>query len=103
MVNVGPVRTDIDDSLNAQWLAIRPGTDTALLIAIAKTLVDEQLIDNCFIQQNTVGMDKFQNYLNGLDDGYRKGCRLGVGDCAVPANRIRNSPAHGREPNHDLD
>ena len=40
-VNVGPIRVDIDDSLNAEWLAVRPGTDTAVLIAFAKTLVPD--------------------------------------------------------------
>ena len=71
-VNVGPIRTDIDASLNADWLAIRPGTDTALLIAIAKTLVDEGLADNTFIQQYTVGIEEFQKYLHGVEDGIEK-------------------------------
>ena len=62
-VNVGPIRVDVDDSLDAEWLAIRPGTDAALLIAIAKTLLDEQLADSGFLEKYTVGIDKFQNYL----------------------------------------
>ncbi len=87
-VNVGPIRTDIDDALNAQWLAIRPGTDTALLIAIAKTLLDEQLTDNGFIQQYTVGIEEFQNYLNGVDDGINKDADWASAICAIPASQI---------------
>jgi biotin/methionine sulfoxide reductase len=88
-VNVGPIRTDIDDSLNADWIAIRPGTDTALLIAIAKTLVDEGLADNAFIQQYTIGIEEFQRYLHGVDDGIEKDAVWASRICAVPAERIR--------------
>jgi biotin/methionine sulfoxide reductase len=88
-VNVSPIRADIDDSLKAEWLAIRPGTDTALLIAIAKTLVDEQLTDTGFLEQYTVGMDEFQNYLNGIGDGIAKDADWASAICAVPADRIR--------------
>jgi len=89
MVNIGPIRADIEDSLNAQWLSIRPGTDTALLIAIAKTLVDEQLADSDFIEQCTVGMDEFQNYLNGVDDCVEKNAEWASAICAIPAGQIR--------------
>ncbi|MFT5894057.1 MAG: biotin/methionine sulfoxide reductase, partial [bacterium] len=33
-VNVSPMKTDVIDELNAQWLAPRPSTDVALLLAI---------------------------------------------------------------------
>jgi biotin/methionine sulfoxide reductase len=89
MVNIGPIRADIEDSLNAQWLAIRPGTDTALLIAIAKTLVDEELSDKPFIEQYTVGMDEFQSYLSGIDDGVEKNADWAAAICAIPAEKIR--------------
>ena len=89
MVNIGPIRADIEDSLNAQWLAIRPGTDTALLIAIAKTLVDEELSDKPFIEQYTVGMDEFQSYLSGIDDGVEKNADWASAICAIPAEKIR--------------
>ncbi len=88
-VNVSPIRADIDDSLNADWVAIRPGTDTALLIAIAKTLLDEQLTDNDFIQRYTVGFDVFQQYLEGVDDGIAKDAVWASTICAVSAQRIR--------------
>ena len=88
-VNVGPIRADIDDSLNADWIAIRPGTDTALLIAIAKTLVDEGLADKDFIEQYTVGIEEFLTYLHGVDDGIEKDALWASRICAVPVERIR--------------
>jgi biotin/methionine sulfoxide reductase len=89
-VNVSPIRADVDDSLNAEWLALRPGTDTALLIAIAKTLADEQLMDNAFLERYTIGMDEFRNYLDGVDDGIAKDADWASAICAVPADRIRD-------------
>ena len=88
-VNVSPIRADVDDSLNAEWLAIRPGTDTAMLIAIAKTLVDEQQADWGFLERYTVGMHEFQRYLDGTDDGIAKDADWAGAICAVPARRIR--------------
>ena len=88
-VNVGPIRADIDDSLNAEWLAVRPGTDTAMVIAIAKTLADEQLADTNFLEKYTVGMQEFQRYLDGVDDGVAKNAEWASAICAVPADRIR--------------
>ena len=88
-VNIGPIRGDIDDSLNAEWLAIRPGTDTAMLIAMAKTLLDEQLADTGFLERYTVGMDEFQKYLHGVEDGIAKDADWAAMICAVPAERIR--------------
>jgi biotin/methionine sulfoxide reductase len=88
-INIGPIRSDVDDSLNAEWLTIRPGTDTALLIAIAWTLVDEKLADNDFIQRYTVGISEFQNYLNGVNDGVEKNADWAADICAIPADQIR--------------
>ncbi len=88
-VNIGPIRADVEASLNPEWIPIRPGTDTALLIAIAKTLVDEQLTDVAFLQRYTVGMDRFQDYLDGKDDGIEKNADWSSKICAIPAERIR--------------
>lgn len=88
-VNISPIRADIDDSLKAEWFAIRPGTDTALLIAIAKTLVDEQLADASFLEQYTSGFDEFRKYLDGDDDGIARDADWASVICAISADRIR--------------
>ena len=89
-VNISPIRADIEDSLHAEWLAIRPGTDTALLIAIANTLANEKLTDNEFIRQYTVGINEFLVYLNGGEDGIEKNAEWASDICAIPAEKIRN-------------
>ena len=88
-VNVSPIRADVDDSLNPHWLPIRPGTDSAMLIAIAWTLLEEQLTDNEFLDRYTVGMGAFRKYLAGADDGIAKDADWAAAICAVPAASIR--------------
>lgn len=42
-----------------EWVPIRPGTDLALLLAIARVLIKEGLFDQEFIAQYTVGFEEF--------------------------------------------
>jgi len=38
IVNVSPLEEDVDPELGAEWIPIRPGSDTALMLGIAHTL-----------------------------------------------------------------
>lgn len=55
LVNVSPVRSDMQDDLQAEWLPIRPGTDTALMMGMAHTLIIEGLVDAVFLDRCTTG------------------------------------------------
>ncbi len=48
------------------WLPIRPGTDTALLLAWMNVLIAEDLIDRAFIDQWTVGFDELAAHVAAL-------------------------------------
>ncbi|MDR2400845.1 MAG: molybdopterin-dependent oxidoreductase, partial [Deferribacteraceae bacterium] len=41
-----------------EWIPVRPGTDTALLLAVAWVLIDEGLVKTSFLDNNTVGYDE---------------------------------------------
>ena len=71
-VNIGVLRSDTVDFLDAEWLAPRPNTDTALMLGIAHTLVIEELCDRQAIETYTVGYDRFEPYLLGESDGQPK-------------------------------
>jgi len=46
-------------ALATEWIPIRPGTDLALLLAIASVLISENLYDAAFVEKNSTGFDKF--------------------------------------------
>lgn len=46
--------------LAKDWLAIRPGTDLALILAMSNVLVFEELYDKDFIENYTTGFDEFK-------------------------------------------
>lgn len=54
-INISPVRNDLSAVPEAEWLAIRPGTDTALLLALSYVLIAESLYDQAFVASHTVG------------------------------------------------
>lgn len=74
-INISPVKNDLSAVPSAQWMAIKPGTDTALLLALCHTLITESRHDNAFIESHTVGFEPFRAYLMGETDGYAKTAR----------------------------
>lgn len=48
------------------WLPIKPGTDTALLLAWINVLIGEKLYDAGFVQQWTSGFDKLAEHVRTL-------------------------------------
>lgn len=88
-VNISPLRSDTDAQVNADWLAIRPNTDVALILALCQTLLEEQLYDAAFLDRYTVGFDPFAAYLRGDSDGTPKSPEWASTICAIPAQDIR--------------
>ena len=87
-VNVSPVRSDIDTGGPVDWIAIRPNTDTALILALCHTLYTQGLHQPDFLARNCVGFDKFLPYLTGTHDGQAKDAAWAANITAVPAQRI---------------
>ncbi len=71
-VLVGPIRDDFPPEAAAEWLPITPGTDTALMLALAHTLAAEGLHDRAFLDRFCVGYPVFEAYLLGRSDGQPK-------------------------------
>jgi biotin/methionine sulfoxide reductase len=71
-VNVSPVRANLGEVTSAEWLPIRPNTDTAVMLALAQVLVAEDLHDREFLARHCVGFERFRPYLMGETDGVPK-------------------------------
>ena len=88
-VNISPLRSDLEDFTEAEWLAPRPSTDTAILLGIAHTLYDEDLHDGAFIERYTHGFDQFVPYLIGVNDGIVKSAEWAAEISGLTADNIR--------------
>ncbi|GFM64718.1 dimethylsulfoxide reductase [Pseudomonas cichorii] len=71
-VNVSPLRDDLSGPEKNEWLAIRPGSDTALMLALSWVLITQGLHDEAFVQRYTVGYERFRDYVLGHVDGQPK-------------------------------
>ncbi|MCS3430664.1 molybdopterin-dependent oxidoreductase [Klebsiella sp. BIGb0407] len=78
-INVSPVKNDLSAVPDAQWLAVKPGTDTALLLALCHTLISESRHDQAFVDSHTVGFEPFRAYLLGETDGKAKTAHWAAG------------------------
>lgn len=85
-VNIGPQRTDAPEGCD--WLSLRPGSDTALMLALAYVLDSEGLADRAFLDRYTVGYDRFRPYLTGESDGRPKSPDWAAPLCGVAAETI---------------
>lgn len=61
-ITVDP-RFSIIASKSKYWLPIKPGTDTALLLAWANVLITEELYDKAFVAANGQGFDEFKAHV----------------------------------------
>src|ERR1700692_1692571 len=71
-VDVSPLRADLPEEADAQWIDNIPGTDTALMLALVHTLVVDGLHDRDFLHRYTAGWPIFERYLLGETDGQPK-------------------------------
>ncbi len=75
-----------------QWIPIKPGTDTAMFMAMANVLFHENLWDRAFVGKylEPAGFERWKNYILGFDeDGIEKTPEWAEKRCAVPAESIR--------------
>ena len=87
-VNFSPLKTDAPEEIGAQWLPPKPGTDTAIMMGLAHSLLTEGLHDLEFLAHYTVGFEKVAAYLRGETDGVAKDAAWAAGISGIPASTI---------------
>lgn len=88
-VSVSPSRADLPDTLRAEWIPIRPQTDTAMMLGIAYTLATEGLHDRDFLARCCEGYRCFEDYLLGRGGGQPRTAEWAERITGVPATAIR--------------
>ncbi|MDR0515404.1 MAG: molybdopterin-dependent oxidoreductase [Coriobacteriaceae bacterium] len=105
-VYVGPSLNVSAQALDAKWIPVRPGTDTAFLLAVAYVMISEDdpegspLIDWDFLNRCTVGFDSehmpadaqvdenFKDYVLGVYDACPKTPEWASEICGTPSEDI---------------
>ncbi|HUI85985.1 MAG TPA: molybdopterin-dependent oxidoreductase [Nitrososphaerales archaeon] len=72
-----------------KWLAPRPGTDSALALAIAFTWLKEGTYDKEYVKTHTFGFDKWVDYVTGKEDKIPKTPEWAAELSGIPARTIR--------------
>src|SRR5271163_1622434 len=85
---IGPLRDDLPAEIGAVWHPIHPGTDVALMLGIAHTLVSDGRRDRAFLDRFCVGYEGFEDYLLGRPDAQPKDAVWAAAICGLPADNI---------------
>jgi anaerobic dimethyl sulfoxide reductase subunit A len=100
IVCVDPRQTPSAVALADEWVPIRPGTDTAMLSAMAYVMLTETLFDAEFVRTHCVGFDStqmpaghgraesYREYVLGVRDGVPKTPSWAERICGVPRATI---------------
>lgn len=72
IIAIDPRYTDSAAALSEQWVPIRPGTDAAMLAAMAYVILEEGLEDRVFLDRFVYGFQEYSDYVTGAADGAPK-------------------------------
>lgn len=78
-------RTETARASAARWLAVRPGTDGALALAMIHVLIEENLYEREFVERWTVGFEQLKAYAARFEP------RSAEAITCVPAEEIRRA------------
>ncbi|MBI4301532.1 MAG: molybdopterin-dependent oxidoreductase [Chloroflexi bacterium] len=76
--------------LAEEWIPIYPGTDSAMMVAMAYVMLKEGLHDQTFLDKYTIGFEKFRDYVTGKEDGISKTPHWAETITGVPASTIES-------------
>ncbi len=84
IVVIDPRKTVMAKYSNAEWIPIRPGTDGALALGLCNVIIEEELYDEEFVSNWTVGFDDLNRYVQHFRPEVVEGIT------GVPAETVRS-------------
>lgn len=70
IIVIDPRRTKAADLEGSEWITIRPGTDGALALGLSHILIRDDLYDEAFVDEWTLGFDEFAEYVKDFTPEY---------------------------------
>ncbi|WHP46543.1 molybdopterin guanine dinucleotide-containing S/N-oxide reductase [Mannheimia bovis] len=89
VICIDPVKSETCQFLEAEWLPINTGTDVALILGIAHTLISENKHDHDFLAKYTVGFEQFADYVLGKTDNQAKTAEWASKICGIDVETIK--------------
>ena len=89
MVHIDPYHNHTAAWMGGKWFAPRPGTDSALVLALAHVWISEGLYDKEYVATRTVGFERWKAYVLGADDGVPKSPEWQEAETGLPAREVR--------------
>jgi anaerobic dimethyl sulfoxide reductase subunit A len=83
LIIIDPRYTDTGAGREDEWIPIRPGTDAALVSALAWVMIDENLVDQPFLDKYCVGYDEKTLPADAPANGHYKAHILGQGNDGI--------------------
>ncbi len=90
VIAIDPIRTETIEFFgdNTTWIAPNMGTDVALMLGIAHTLMTQGKHDKVFLEKYTTGYPQFEEYLTGKSDNTPKSAAWAAEITGVPEAQI---------------
>ncbi len=87
---INPVRGETAKMLSSRWVAVRPSTDCALMLAMIYVLIDKGAADLNECRRLAHGVDAFVDYVLGREDGLPKTAHWAQAVTGIDACEIEN-------------
>ena len=88
-VHINPYYCPTASLLGGKWFPIRPGTDSALAIAIMYVWITEALYDADYVATRTTGFEQWRDYVLGVSDGVAKTPEWQEAETGISAKDVR--------------
>ena len=88
-VAVNPVCPRTAREIGSKWIAVKPGTDCALMLGLLHVLIEERLSNEDFLSTRVTGWPELKAYILGREDGVEKTPAWAAAESGVPADEIR--------------